>query len=206
MGRWLSLGAVLATLAVPAPASVAPAAEHSLYPKEVMAAAGDEGAPFARMREIPLWTPQAARGFKQRIRLIVGGFANRIVMIRIDETAGGRRIGYVRVVLPRWAQGAGDEPTIVDDGFGVRDADYKELLELIDKSDLWTIYPEFWVLKPSSGEICIDGEPIVFERVNAQGYRYSEGNAQCTLAPKQLAVAAKLIQMSGQRDQEWLLH
>ena len=83
----------------------------------------------------------------------------------------------------------------------------QDLEALIAKSRLWEIYPQFWEATPTGPRVvCVDGMTVIFEKVSPAGYRYSEGNAQCTLAPAQLAVAAKLMRMSGHADLERLLH
>jgi len=60
---------------------------------------------------------------------------------------------------------------------------------------LWTIYPEHWV-NSDGNSICIDGEQLVFERTDSNGYRFSEANAQCTAPSALLNVATEMIRMA----------
>ncbi len=83
------------------------------------------------------------------------------------------------------------------------DADLAELQRLAEEAELWTIYPQFYVMRED--EVCIDGMMIILERRTATNYSYSEGNAQCTLGRSQLAVAAKMMEMAGRPGLKSLL-
>lgn len=76
----------------------------------------------------------------------------------------------------------------------------------IEAAGLWTIFPQFFVEEPGRDDICIDGMTVILERVDTRGYRYAEGNAQCTLGALQTAVAETLVRMAKQPDLMTLLH
>lgn len=142
-----------------------------------------------------LWRPGGREGFKSRLRLSISGIALQRALIRIDEKANGQGVG--RVAIVRRAGRGLDLIADSDRTFRVSAKDMAALHDAIASAKLWTIGPEeHWFVKD---DICIDGEQLVFERTDAGGYRFSEANAQCTAPPAVLAVARKMIQLSGER-------
>jgi len=193
MAHHVTLVAAVALLGVvPAIADAKP----SLFPQTVLAAGGGPSFP-TKLDEPPLWNSQGQT--TQRIRLFIGGSTKASWSVRLDQSQDGRWMGYFRE-----HDGHRLRPLV---RFSVSGVDVQELEALIAKSKLWEIYPQFWQSTATGpGAICLDGMTVIFETVSSAGYRYSEGNAQCTLAPAQLAVAAKLMRMAGHTDLERLLH
>jgi hypothetical protein len=140
--------------------------------------------------EPPLWSANAVEGRSRRIRLLlVPPRITRVrVAIRIDTTVSGRAVGHwVRRERRhgRW--------TTQKRRFSVRREDLARLDVLIAQSRLWRLYPEYW----ESEDICVDGVQLIMERATAEGYRFSEANAQCTAPRDYLEVAAQMIDMAG---------
>jgi hypothetical protein len=184
------LAAVAALSATPALGAAAP----PLFPEEVSKAGGEWT--FPQFHEAPFWTPEGRSVGTQRIRMFIQGIVIGSWMIRLEQESAGQWRGYFR-------HHDGEELLALQ-RFTVKDADVADLQALIAKAKLWRIYPQFFVLDDPKG-FCIDGETIVFEKVDAEGYRYAEGNAQCTLDPTQRAVAAKLMAMAHHPELQNLL-
>ena len=139
-------------------------------------------------------------GFKTRFRLSISGIVIKRALIRIDEKANGEGVGRVAIVRPaaRWPRSR-DLVADVDRTFRVSAEDMKALHDQIAATKLWNLVPqEHWVSNDPN-DICIDGEQLVFERLDAGGYRLSEGNAQCTIPPSVRDVARTIITLSGER-------
>jgi hypothetical protein len=185
-GRLAMLAVFAALTATPALAASAP----PLFPDEVRKA-GDDWT-FPQFHEAPIWTPAGRSGSMQRIRMFIQGVRIGSWMIRLDQDSSGQWRGYFR-------EHDGHELLALH-RFTVKEADLAELLALIARAKLWSIYPQFYV--GDSKEICLDGETVVLEKVDRDGYRYAEGNAQCTLGPAQRAVAAKLLDMAHHPELE----
>ncbi|MGN6819472.1 MAG: hypothetical protein ACTHJR_12450 [Sphingomonas sp.] len=142
-----------------------------------------------------LWRAGGLDGFKSRFRLSIAGIALQRVLIRIDQKANGEGVG--RIAIVRRAGRGRDLVADVDRTFLVAARDMAALHEAIVVAKLWTTGPEeHWVVKD---DICLDGEQLIFERADADGYRFSEANAQCTAPPAVLAVARQMIDLSGER-------
>jgi hypothetical protein len=150
--------------------------------------------------EPPLWRAESARGFSTRVRLTIGSGLLQRVSIRIDELASGRLAGHVTYIDPR-ARGSADGRT--NRRFRVTRAQFDALQQQAQRARLWAIHPEFWAF--TSNDICIDGMELIFERVDANGYRFSTANAQCTAPPAMLQLAEQMIELSGQPGiRRWL--
>ena len=163
------------------------------FPQEVI----DAGGGYLKIfDEPPLWQPSARRGYSERLRFLIGGSTRATWVIRIDRRPDGHTIAY-------FAKHDGHQ-IVEDEEYRVSEKDYQELQQLIRDAKLWSIYPEFYQFTDDRA-ICIDGMLVIFERTNAAGYRYSEGNAQCTLGAGQLAVAAKFMEIAKHSGLERLL-
>ncbi|MGV3770566.1 MAG: hypothetical protein ACO1NM_11095 [Sphingobium phenoxybenzoativorans] len=142
--------------------------------------------------EPQLWQQGNLKGFTERFRLSISGIVKQRVIIRLDVRPDGRIRGKLRLVTMSW-----DNDGLVidtDRAFHVRNADMENLRTRIIDARLWNVRPqEHWV----NDEICVDGEQLVFERLNADGYSFSEANAQCTAPPAILDVARSMIELSG---------
>lgn len=189
MRKWLAIALLGPLLALP---SGAASGRTAMFPPAVIdsvwwrALVDDEP---------PLWRPESLRRFKSRIRLSISGIAAVGVLIRIDERADGGAVG--RVVLINRARGGRDLMTDMDETFRVSATKMKVLRERIVQAKLWSVgSEEHWVFTDEDA-ICVDGEKLVFERVDADGYRFSEANAQCTAPPALLEVARTMMLLSG---------
>jgi hypothetical protein len=147
-----------------------------------------------------LWRPGGREGFKSRIRLSISGIVFERALIRIDQKANGEGVGRVALVhhAQVWPRSS-DLIAKVDRTFRVSAKDMALLQERIVAAKLWTAgTEEHWVFTDGD-DICLDGEQLVFERRDADGYRFSEANAQCTATPALLAVARTIMELSGER-------
>lgn len=140
--------------------------------------------------EPALWPQEAAAGYKTRIRLFLFPPRARRIAIRIDEDSQGRVTGHVtrRDYDPdarEWVRETA--------WFKVKPADFASLQALIAKSTVWEVYPEFWPFY----DVCLDGVGIVMERRTIEGYRYSEGNVQCSIPSSMRAIAEQVVTLAG---------
>ena len=166
-----------------------------LFPDEVYSAGGSSYP--ERFGAEALWPPAARSDYRQRIRVFIGGITVASWSIELDEKEDGRGVGVLRE--------HDGHKIISTHRFRVSKNDFDELALAATQAKLWDIYPQFFVRNAVPNEICVDGMMLVFERVDATGYRYAEGNAQCALGQAQLAVAAKLMTIAGRPDLERFL-
>lgn len=158
-----------------------------LFPKTVYDAGGGDARFIERLEPRPLWRGRVSAG-RQRVRMMVGGITINSWSVELDRRESGRVVGILRQHNGRYLS----EET----SFAVRATDFAALEGLIAEAGLWRIDPQFYV-ETGSDEICLDGLTVVFERVDASGYRYAEGNAQCTLGRAQLRVVAKIFELAN---------
>ncbi len=127
-----------------------------------------------------------------------------------------RRDAYATISIDRRSEGAIGTLTRADRAGGYEWAIHEQrrfpvsanqlaqLDALIAASRLWRNNPEFWVLTDPDA-ICIHGVELVLERANAEGYRFSSANAQCTAPSDYKAVAAYMITLANEPVlQGWL--
>lgn len=155
-----------------------------------------------KMEEPPLWSPDSVRGYDHRIRLSISGINRLSVAIRIDVLRNGRGLGTV-LTSYRNVNGSRNEERGV---FVVSAAKMKQLHAAIADAQLWKSPRQSWSLPAGSNDICIDGEEMLFERVDVSGYRVAGANAQCEAPGKLIAVAQKMIDFSGVRRASKLLY
>jgi hypothetical protein len=148
--------------------------------------------------EPPLWPAGAANGYQRRLRLLVTpSLSRQQIAIRIDTTASGKAYAYLTRLEPH-PDGGGWE--VVEQRRTAIPADELANLDaLVAKSNLWKTYPEYWVFGKEANEICLDGVELIVERATADGYRFSEGNAQCTAPRSMLLLAAEMIRLAHSR-------
>jgi hypothetical protein len=163
----------------------------------------DPGAFPDGLAEPPLWPSAAMAGYRRRLRLVLSPMVRQRVSIRIDTDATGRTVAHFTRLEP---SGEGRVWEITETrGRPVSAAAVARLDALISQSKLWGIYPQYW--QYPAGEICVDGVEMIMERASTQGYRFSEGNAQCTMPSSVLAVAAQMIDIADPGDRQvasWL--
>lgn len=150
---------------------------------------------FNRFRVAPIWRPEALRGYRSRIRMTAAGSLMLRASVRIDEHADGRVSGHL-VLVDLSRRGEAEEREVRQ--FRVGRRDLAELRSLIAQSRLWQIHPQYWGYADPENWVCVDGMEFVFERLDAQGYRFSTSNAQCTMPDDIRSVAAKVIGMAGE--------
>ncbi|MDB5677500.1 MAG: hypothetical protein JWM94_502 [Sphingomonas bacterium] len=144
-----------------------------------------------------LWQLGRLQGFKTRYRLAIAGINRLRALVRIDEKHDGSGIGRVALVRRSDPGRSLDLIADADRTFRVSAKDMALLRTRIAAANLWSIGPEeHWYVKD---DICLDGEQLAFERLDADGYRFSEANAQCTAPPVLLVVAQTMIELSGER-------
>lgn len=189
----MRLGFVLVTVALGFAMMPASLSAREMYPPSV---ADSAWWPDLLDDEPMLWQPGKLRGFKTRYRLAISGINLVRALIRIDERPDGTGEGRVALVRRASPGRSLDLIADVDRTFHVAAKDMASLHARIATAKLWRTGPEeHWPL--NDGDICIDGEQLAFERLDAGGYRFSEANAQCTAPPAVLAVAQTMIELSG---------
>ena len=162
----------------------------AMFPPDV----GWPGGLLVGAGEPPLWTSVALQGFRSRWRVSIRGIARDRIIVRIDETSRGSISGtYIRY----WK---GDHRTDLRErrSFRVTRKQLAELQALAKDRQILTAPRQGWTLTDDEA-MCLDGEEVLIEAVDAQGYRAAGANAQCTAPAGLLDVAAKIIQLSGGR-------
>jgi hypothetical protein len=144
--------------------------------------------------EPPLWPERARQGYRTRVRLTIKGILLAAVSIRIDQYANGRLDGHVAYV---------DRGDRTEWRFPVAGRRFVALQAAFQRAGLWTIHPQFFEFADPNN-ICIDGMEMIFERADANGYRFANANAQCTASPAMLEAAATMIDISGAPARSWL--
>ena len=191
----MKLGAGLAALLLVLSSCTHPGGSRKMLPPEV--AQGFSSRHFRGFREPPLWTPEAARGYRTRLRVTASGTAPLRASVRIDEHRGGRVSGHVVVI-----EGAERERTARP--FRVTRGDLRELLRVAEEGRIWSLYPEHWGM---AGEemVCVDGIEFVLERVDARGYRFSRANVSCAAPDAYRRIAARTFELAGEERLKMLL-
>ena len=143
---------------------------------------------LSMFREPPLWTAEAATGYRSRMRVTLLPNIDLLVSARIDERNDGELVGTAVVVrLGRGNAYSVRKRTVTH--FKISHEQMAELEQLLAKAGAWKFERTHWPME--EGEICIDGLPMIFERVTDVGYRYAEANAVCD-APAVLTEASRL--------------
>jgi hypothetical protein len=152
---------------------------------------------FRGFREPPLWAPEAARGYRTRLRVTASGIHHLRASLRIDEHRDGRVTGHV-VVIDGFERERTGRP------FRVTRADLHALLRIAEEGRIWSIYPEHWGM---AGEdmICLDGMEFMLERVDARGYRFSHANVQCGAPAAYARIAARMFELAREERLKGLL-
>jgi hypothetical protein len=151
--------------------------------------------------EPALWPPGAARRYRTRMRLTIRGIRYAKIAIRIDQGATGRLSGHLSLVDRHDHE---DPDGRSERDFPVSRAQFAQLQRAVAAAPLWRHHPEFWQFTDDSN-ICVDGMELIFERMDAEGYRFANANAQCTAPPDLLRVAETFIDISGERSvRHWL--
>lgn len=128
--------------------------------------------------------------------------------IRVSFVTSLAHNGEAIIRIDRDASGAGHGVLIRGDGHGVRARRFfqveREDLERLDalmaQPPLFQQFPEIW-----EGGVCIDGVEVVIERLNAEGYRFSEANVVCAAPQAFLDVTREIIRVSGETTlYEWV--
>jgi hypothetical protein len=161
-------------------------------------------------REPALWTANALGTRRSRLRLTIVGIAYLRISIRIDEDVNGRLVGRAKVVDTHTRPGYGRHsnsgrlsrrPGV----FSVSRARMAALQAAMDRAQLFRINPQYWVLVDPD-MICVDGEEMFFERLDARGYHFANANAQCTAPTELRDVARMMLALAGERDLSYLVN
>jgi hypothetical protein len=140
--------------------------------------------------EPPLWTDGALMRNRSRLRLTIDGVNRLRVIVRIDEPRAGVFEG---TYLAEWK---GDRRTFVRDrrSFRVPRADMERFLGEAASAGILVRPRQGWQI--SDDVICLDGEEVLIERVDADGYRAAGANAPCTAPPEFLLVARQIVEFA----------
>jgi hypothetical protein len=153
---------------------------------------------MAVFREPPLWTAEAGKGYRTRMRVSLMAHVDVMVALRIDARDDGRLEGTAIVV--RRGRGAGQVRDRRVVRYRISPVQMAELDRRATALDLWK-FPRGGF----EGEACIDGLEMVFERVGADGYRYTHANAQCTAPAGLRAFTTAWLEIAGVREfRSWL--
>ena len=191
MIRGLFLASTFALSACAAGASPGEAGRASMLPPEV--ASQFDTSILEDFGERPLWVPEARSGYRSRIRFTIAGILYTRMSIRIDESLDGSLLGHIAI---RRRRDRIERDDVVRHRFRVSRDEFEALQRDIQQARLWTIYPQFWgMADPES--ICLDGMELVFERVDASGYRFATANAQCTASRAVKQVAETFVDIAG---------
>lgn len=190
--------AILTTALLDSGARAIAAKEQEFFPPEVVDSVWWRDLPVS---ETPLWLPDGLAGNASRIRLSISGIVRVRLVIRVDERTDGKFVG--RAILLKLGPSGRKQKTI-SRIFRISAADMAEFHEQTSSAKLWELYPEHW-LSSDGNDICIDGEQLVFERVDERGYRFSEMNAQCAAPRGAINAARFLLDKAGMREFHWLL-
>jgi hypothetical protein len=118
---------------------------------------------------------------------------NAYAAIRLDTRASGLTTGYVVR-----AQHIANTWVITERRrFAVAPRQVEKLDALIAQSRLWRRHARErwpWV------EICTDGTEMILERATPEGYGFSEAHTYCSSPADYLAVAAQVVDMTGDAD------
>lgn len=190
--------AVLSVALLASGARAIAAKKQEFFPPEVVDSVWWRDLPVG---ETPLWLPDALAGNASRIRLSISGIVRVRLVIRVDERTDGKFVGHVILVtLGR----SGRRQKTISRIFRISAADMAEFHQQTSSAKLWELYPEHWV-SSDGNDICIDGEQLVFERVDERGYRFSEMNAQCAAPRGAINGARFLLDKAGMRKFHRLL-
>lgn len=170
----------------------------SIYPPEL---AKQIWTDISAFDEPNFYQPGALTGFRSRYRLAISGISCRSYVIRIDERLSGK----IRGTVQSRNRCKTDNPDEQFHQFSVNRSSMDELLLAFETAKLWEFYPEFWNSKDPQ-DICLDGEELIFERLNLVGYGFSTANAQCTASPLLLDAARKMILLSSEKNALRLLN
>lgn len=147
---------------------------------------------------VPLWHEKSGREFHSRYRLTMSGVNCTEFSFRIDVTSRG-------IIRGRSASrdkcSDNGKSTVTD--FQVRRIEVKRLEKALKKAELWTHFPEFWGAK--NGEICLDGNELIFEKFDSKGYGYSHANWPCNFTFELIEAAKLYIEIFNADDARLLL-
>lgn len=153
-----------------------------------------------RHREPPLWPVQALDGYLSRLRMSIEGINRLKVIVRIDQSRSGQGRGtYVEY----WTSDRGTKLR-QERNFRVSPSEMKALFALASSQSILTQPRQSWTL--SEDTICLDGEEVLIELADADGYRAAGANAQCTAPRGFTMVAEQILDLAGANDAKRLLH
>ena len=135
----------------------------------------------------PLWTDEADDGYIERYRFTYFGILTTSLQIGIDRKANGKAFLYAEVRRRNSA--------IERKRFWLSQRDFSEFKKASDDSGLWGAHPEFWVFK-NENDICLDGMEVLLERLDADGYRFSNANTSCTSPAGMNRLAEKMVELA----------
>lgn len=185
----LSLLLLLAIVVGPATQSYAGQSLSPMFPPDIDYGPGL----LKRLDEPPLWSFFDSKRYRERIRFSIQGINRLKVVIRIDVGRSGSGNGTL-VTLYNEKNGS---KTIERRSFFVSRAKTRDFDALVGRVGLWRQPRQGWSM--SEDDICLDGEEMLFERIDLNGYRAAAANAQCTAPGDLLLVAQRIIELAGER-------
>src|SRR5690606_625905 len=154
---------------------------------------------LVKYREPPLWTANALGRNRSRLRLTIDGINRLRIFVRIDE----RREGvFEGTYLAEWK---GNRRTFGKDqrSFRVSRAEMERFLGEAARAGILVQPRQGWVTPDDV--ICIDGEEVLIERVDANGYRAAGAHAQCAAPMEFLRAARQIVEFADADDAMSLL-
>jgi hypothetical protein len=140
-----------------------------------------------------LYRDGALSGFKSRYRLTTDGIRCVRYSIRLDESEDGIVKGSFksRDDCPRDADGEKSRSS-----FSATSEELRELDRLADKAGMFDEAVQIWPFPKDTNTICVDGVQLMFERLDANGYRVAIANYPCSATEEVLGVANKFVEIA----------
>jgi hypothetical protein len=145
----------------------------------------------------------ALGGNSARYRLSITGINCREYVIRVDLARSGIVRGSASY-RNKCGRTAGARSQVTFDDFRAREAEFVELVDAIRSAGLFQKPHEVWTLVDPQ-TICVDGNQLLFERLDQEGYVTSAANAQCGAPAGMIEAARIMIDMADAEEAEILL-
>ena len=146
--------------------------------------------------EPPIFLPAHLGSNQARYRMTISGINCHEYVFRIDHRRRGPVEGTVKM---RNKCGNASSRGYTEAHFRASEAELAQLVSTMADQRMFEIYPQYWSFADDE-IICVDGNELVFERLDADGYRYSSANAQCGAPSGMLRAALQVIDMADVED------
>ncbi|GGY92403.1 hypothetical protein [Novosphingobium colocasiae] len=143
--------------------------------------------------ENPLWVANGLGPYVSRWRMEISGIKRDKLIIRLDEHSSGKVSGtYIRIYKSNRALRLREKR-----GFAISRPAFEALKSEAAQKGILNLPRQGWELSSDPETICMDGEDVLIERVDARGYYATGGNSWCSAPAYFLEFAARIIRLSG---------